>query len=91
MGKCNPAARCNISPVITKFFAATQSMQNFWVPTNTNGYYMYIWKYVTKLDMTDRCTIPANNHNSAAMRMYNTFLHNTKIRWLATNKARAFR
>ena len=91
MGRCNPGARCNMSPVISEFFAATQSMQNFQVLTSTNGVSRYVTKYITKMDTNNRCTIHADAHTGASMRVQNTFLHNTKITRSAINEAEAFR
>lgn len=44
IGKCNPTARENMSPVIAEHFAATRSMQNFQVVCGTNGVTRYVVK-----------------------------------------------
>jgi len=50
LGAVHPGARCKMSPVIDKWFAATRSMQNQQILNGTNGVARYVVKYIVKLN-----------------------------------------
>lgn len=79
VGKVHHGATDNMSPVCNEWFAALRSMMNYQVMHGTNGVARYVVKYVVKLDDGNRCTVWADAHSGATMRVENQFLHNTKI------------
>ena len=91
MGAVHLAARCNMSPVVDKFFAATRSMQNAQILHGTNGVARYVVKYIVKLDDGNRCTVWEDSHTGAVMRAEHHFLHNTKITSSKANEDKAFK
>lgn len=89
-GIVDPGARCRMSPVIPKFFAATRSMQNAQVMTKTDGVARYVVKYVVELDKGNQHVIRADPHTGAGYHVDRQFLHNTKINRSRLNEERAF-
>ena len=89
MGAVHPGARCNMSPVNPKAFAATRSMQNLQILYGTNGVARYVVKYIVKLDQGNRCIVWADAHTGAVMRAEHQFLHNTKITSSKVNEEKA--
>ena len=63
----------NMSPVIKEYFAATCSMQNVQVISSTNGVFVYVVKYIVKLDQGNRVTVCADSHSGAILHMEETF------------------
>ena len=90
LGPVHPGARCNMSPVIDQFFAATKSMQNAQILHGTNGVARYVVKYIVKLDDGNRCIVWADAHTGAVMRAEKDFLHNTKITSSKANENKAY-
>ena len=68
-----------VSPVIKEYFAATCSMQNVQVISSTNGVFVYVVKYIVKLDQGHRVTVLVDSHSGAILCREETLLHNTKI------------
>ena len=90
MGAVNPAATCNMSPVIPQFFAATKSQQNAQILHGTNGVARYVVKYVVKLDEGNRVTVWADSKRGDVIRAEHQFLHNTKVTSSKINEEKAF-
>ena len=88
-GAIHPGARCNMSPVIPEFFAATQSMQNVQILHGTNGVAAYVVKYVVKMDKGNRVTVWADANNGNVVKAEHQFLHNTKITSSGINEEKA--
>ena len=89
MGRVNPAATENLSPVCDEWFAATQSTSNFQFLGGTNGVARYVVKYVVKIDKNNRVVLWADSHSGAKVRAEYNFLHNTKIVTSAKNEEKA--
>jgi len=89
MGRVNPAATENLSPVCDEWFAATQSTSNYQFLGGTNGVTRYVVKYIVKIDKTNRIVLWADSHSGAQIRADVNLLHNTKIATSAKNEEKA--
>ena len=89
MGRVNPSATENLSPVCDEWFAATRSTSNFQFLGGTNGVCRYVVKYVVKIDKNNRVILWADAHCGARLRAEYNFLYNTKIATSAINEQKA--
>ena len=85
----NPNNDLNISPANGELFAATKSMQNIQILTNTNGCHKYVNKYIGKIDETNYIIVGANGSKHGSLVTHGTFLHNTKISSSKINEDKA--
>lgn len=87
----NPSDDSNISPVLGELFAATKSMQNAQILTNTNGCNKYVCKYLGKIDENNYVIVFSNPHYKNSVRVKSTFMHNTKISSSKINEEKALK
>ena len=89
MPPCNFNAKCNMSPVIVDFFAASKSMQNAQALDHTNGIAKYVCKYISKFDEGNYVVLCQDIHSGEWV-FGKKHLHNTKVVWSKINEDKAF-